>query len=307
VVILFKPIALFLFVTQFPPKVSHTISAKIFAKLIRSWFTLVNIWENLFMELTSNNIPAATGIYKITCQITSKSYIGQAHNIKTRIKQHLWSTFNQAKKDYNVPFHAAIRKYGIENFDLVILETCEAADLNSQERYWIKLFNTYIHSENSAGYNVTEGGKQSVRRPKLSPDLLNQVYDLLRENVLTYNEIASKFDITASAVKKINAGKVCYDSAFTYPLRDNSACRNKHLHRQKFGGCRYTGAAVEQRNINTGTLIKLYPSSLVAANALGDRNFNKHITNCCAGRRKTAYGYVWKFREISEQDWEALF
>lgn len=259
------------------------------------------------MELTSTSIPVVTGIYKVTCKINSKSYIGQARNVKERIKQHLWSSFNPAKKDFDVPFHAALRKYGIENFDLDILELCEAAELNDRECYWIKLFGTYVHAKNAAGYNVTEGGKQSVRRSKLTPDILSEVYLLIKENVLTYDEIAAKFELTASTIKKINAGKICYNSAFSYPLRDNTACVNKGLHKQKFGEYRYTGTAVEQYDIHTNELLNMYPTALAAARALGDSAFNKHIANCCAGRRKTAYGYVWKFIEIAEQDWKALF
>ena len=259
------------------------------------------------MELTSDNIPVATGIYKVTCKINSKSYVGQARNIKARIKQHLWSSFNPAKKDYDVPFHSAIRKYGIENFCIEVLEVCNEVDLNVRERHWVSRLNTYIHSENSAGYNVTEGGKQAVRRLKLVPDVLSQVYVLLAENVLTYDEIATKFELTSSAIKKINVGKICYNSAFVYPLRDNSKCLNKRLHKQKFGDYRYTGTAVEQYDINTGKLLGVYPTALAAARVLGDSTYNKHIANCCAGRHKTAYGYVWKFIEISEQDWKALF
>jgi hypothetical protein len=104
------------------------------------------------MLLTSADIPAVTGIYKITCKINSKSYVGQARNIKARIKQHLRSSISPAAKDYGVPFHAAIRKYGIENFDITVLEICEADELNAKERFWIKTLRTYIHFEDSVGY-----------------------------------------------------------------------------------------------------------------------------------------------------------
>ena len=255
------------------------------------------------MQLVSENIPAGTGIYKVTCKISSKSYIGQARNIKARIKQHLRSSINPTAKDYDVPFHAAIRKYGIENFDITILELCDESTLNDRERYWIKELGTYIHAEWSTGYNVTEGGKQSVRRLKLTPEVLTQVYSLIKENILTYAEIADKFELNPDTIKRISIGKICYNSAFIYPLRDNSRCVNK----QKFGGYLYTGTAVEQLDTNTGALLNLYPSALAAAMALGNNEYNKHIAHCCAGKRKTAYGYSWKFREISETDWRALF
>ncbi len=255
------------------------------------------------MQLISTDIPAITGIYKVICKATSKSYVGQARNIKARIKQHLHSTITPTAKDYDVPFHAAIRKYGIENFEIIILEACAQTELNAREQYWIKALGTYIHSVEAAGYNVTEGGKQSVRRLKLTPEVLTQVYKLLKENILTYSEIAAKFNLNPDTIKKINIGKMCYNQTIAYPLRNNSLC----LNRQKFGNYLYTGTAVEQLDRNTGTLINLYPSALAAAIALGNKEYNKHIANCCAGNRKNAYGYGWKFREISEADWKALF
>ena len=255
------------------------------------------------MTMVDKDIPAVTGIYKVTCNINLKSYVGQARNIKARIKQHLQSSVNPAAKDYEVPFHAAIRKYGVENFDVTVLEVCTCSELNDREQHWIKALGTYIHSDKSIGYNATEGGKQSVRMLKLTPDVLDQVYKLLNENVLTYNEIAAKFDLNPSTIRKINVGKICYNFNFTYPLRDNSLCENK----QKFGCYLYTGTAVEQLDIHTNTLLNLYPSALAASIALGDITYNKHIAHCCSGNRKTAYGYKWKFRDISEQDWKALF
>ena len=87
------------------------------------------------MTLLEQEIPTAAGIYKITCKATLKSYVGQSRNIKARIKQHLKSSLNPLAKDFAVPIHAAIRKYGIENFDLSILEFCEPAILNSREMY----------------------------------------------------------------------------------------------------------------------------------------------------------------------------
>lgn len=255
------------------------------------------------MQLVSNDLPVVTGIYKVTCKATLKSYIGQARNIKMRIKQHLRSSINDAAKDYGVPFHAAIRKYGIENFDIEVLELCDAAELNDKERYWIKMLGTYIHAEGSGGYNVTEGGRQSVRRIKLTPEVLTQIFSLLKENILTYKEIADKFALNADTVKRLNTGRMCYDPRLSYPLRNNSTCVNK----QKFGSYLYTGTAVEQLDRYTGNLLALYPSAFAAASALGNVEYNKHIAHCCSGKRKTAYGYKWKFRDISEAEWKSLF
>lgn len=137
------------------------------------------------------------------------------------------------------------------------------------------------------GYNVTEGGRQSVRKLKLTPDVLEQIYHLLKDNILTYNEIASKFGLTSSTLRQLNRGRICYNHNYTYPLRDNTQC----LHRQKLGNYHYTGTAIEQVDLYSGKVLMVFPSALAAALALGNREYNKHIANCCAGRRATAYGY----------------
>ena len=255
------------------------------------------------MQLTSLELPIATGIYKITCLTVSKSYIGQAHNIKLRIRQHLSSSINPNAKDYDVPIHAAIRKYGVENFDLEILELCDPAELNSRECYWIKTLRTYIHYQDTVGYNVTEGGKQSVRRLKLTPTILEQIYDLLIENKLSYKEIATKFNLNPGTIQQINSGRLCYNSLYTYPLRDSQL----NAHKKKFGNYNYTGTMVEQLDRDTGEVINQFPSAFAAAIALGNSTYNKHIAHCCAGQRKTAYGFRWQFKVISETDWKKLF
>lgn len=89
-------------------------------------------------------------IYKATCTISGKSYIGQTVNFENRKKQHIWAT-----DDY--VFHKAIRKYGKENFNWEILEECEVNQLDEKEIYWIAYYDTYNN-----GYNMTEGGDNAT-------------------------------------------------------------------------------------------------------------------------------------------------
>lgn len=147
------------------------------------------------------------------------------------------------------------------------------------------------------GYNVTEGGRQSVRKLKLTTEVLEQIYCLLKDNILTYDEIASKFGLTSSTLRKLNSGSMCYNPNYNYPLRDNTQC----IHKQKFGNYHYTGTAIEQVDLYSGKVLMVFPSALAAALALGNREYNKHIAHCCAGKRATAYGYIWRFCKISKE------
>lgn len=97
---------------------------------------LPKIFAKLNMKLNErsklNNI---TGIYQFINKTNNTSYIGQARNIAKRIYEHLRSTYDDSREDYNYPLHKAIRKYGEDNFELILLETCKIAELNDREEY----------------------------------------------------------------------------------------------------------------------------------------------------------------------------
>lgn len=243
-----------------------------------------------------------SGIYRIINLLNNKSYIGQAKNIKLRIKEHLRSTINDSRKDFNVPIHAAMRKYGIDNFKCYILEQCAANLLNEREQYWISYYHTYSLDPLCNGYNLTAGGKQSIRKIKLTADDVKTIWQLLRENELTYSEIASQFNVVKGTIIAINSGKVWHSVKIQYPIRNNSrTCKNNI-----FEDYKYNGTAVVQKT-KSGDIIKVFPSAAFAAKYLGNYDYNKHIFNCCKGKRKSAYGYIWELTTISKDEWKKLF
>lgn len=94
------------------------------------------------------------GIYKITNMINNKVYIGQAQDIKRRWKEHRFSS-----KQGSTVLYLAMRKYGIENFSFEIIEECSMEEMSEKEIFYIKQYNSYVHAENSNGYNMTLGGE----------------------------------------------------------------------------------------------------------------------------------------------------
>lgn len=90
-------------------------------------------------------------IYKITNKLNNKVYIGQTQKpFEDRIRQHV----QEAQRGGGYYIHAAIRKYGWENFTAeVIAETNNLDTLNELEIFYIQKYNS-----DQIGYNLAPGG-----------------------------------------------------------------------------------------------------------------------------------------------------
>lgn len=95
-------------------------------------------------------------IYGAENRINHKIYVGQTkRSIKERFREHM-------KAD--TLFGKAIRKYGLENFIVVILAVCNSkAELDEQEISWIKRLN--CKDSTGYGYNLTDGGEGTPGAP----------------------------------------------------------------------------------------------------------------------------------------------
>ena len=94
-------------------------------------------------------------VYKIEHKTDGKVYIGQTtRTLGERISEHL-------RKGHKYYIDNALKKDGIDAFEISILETCETADeLYEREKFWIKYFN----SKAPNGYNLTDGGEGTAGR-----------------------------------------------------------------------------------------------------------------------------------------------
>ena len=104
--------------------------------------------------------PKLAGIYKITCSVNGKVYIGKSINIDQRIKAHRYSG---RKKQQRGRFPNAIKKYGWDSFNVEILHTVEHFDASLHNEDLLILESEYIKQFNSIdpslGYNMCEFSK----------------------------------------------------------------------------------------------------------------------------------------------------
>lgn len=96
------------------------------------------------------------GIYYIKNTLNNNMYIGQSVNIKARFCAHRSSLKNN--KHYNEKLQEDFNKYGMDIFELGILEECESEFLDELEQYYIKKYNTV-----ESGYNNASGGLKGFK------------------------------------------------------------------------------------------------------------------------------------------------
>lgn len=117
-----------------------------------------------------NNAPNYAGIYCFRNTVNGKCYIGQAIKLKQRLRDH----WNNWKSDRYAHLHIykAFRKYGIENFELTILQTFSDAlnyktkiNLDILEKKYIEQYDSYNN-----GYNMTLGGDAGVLGFKMTDE-----------------------------------------------------------------------------------------------------------------------------------------
>ena len=92
-------------------------------------------------------------VYKITNRVNNKCYIGMTtRSIEERIKGHLSAARNGSK----FRFHCAIRKYGIDNFTIEVLETDD--NINNIRLREVELIAEHKTTMKQYGYNAKPGG-----------------------------------------------------------------------------------------------------------------------------------------------------
>ena len=92
------------------------------------------------------------GIYKITNTVTGDFYIGSSKNVKQRLACHkCQSTWNECP---NKQLYQDMQKYGLDKFELQILEEAEADKLKETEQQFIETLKPTYNNINANGLNV---------------------------------------------------------------------------------------------------------------------------------------------------------
>lgn len=183
-------------------------------------------------------------VYRITNNINNKVYYGKTNNIITRWTHHKNYAIG-GKEKYPKHFqaiHAAMNKYGINNFTFEIILTTK------DELFSLEFEVNLITAAKQIGncYNLTNGGegtsgfhhsnitkekmkfarnnnkrkpvtewsvesRNNLRKNKFSKlkelDII-KIANLINQNIYTYKEIAKMFNVSHSLITKIVGGKI---------------------------------------------------------------------------------------------------
>lgn len=229
-------------------------------------------------------------IYKLTCTITGKVYIGKTIDINRRMAQH-----SKITSKYSHHLANAIKKYGIDNFKEEIIFEVEAEDravlnttLSNAEKSYIEQYDSYRN-----GYNSTIGGEGTggfhwleSSKKKLS-ESLKKFFESAKGKAQIGHTISC---IKNREVSKETREKIGKGNKGKKMLEEAKIKIRKYQLANAFS--KYV--PVLQYNLNNNLLNRFNSITDAAKNINKDTS---HIVSCCKGRRKTAYGFIWKYEE----------
>lgn len=164
-------------------------------------------------RLDYNKFLKKIGIYCIKNIQNDKMYIGSTVNLYKRTCWHISALRRNVHHNYYL--QNSYNKYGVDNFELIILKECSKEDLRNLESYYIKFYNT-LSSEN--GYNLTivtkeklfqseESRKRQSEKMKGRKPIkaLNRIKEMIDEGNNPYlGRIISEESIRKSKITKAN-------------------------------------------------------------------------------------------------------
>lgn len=237
-------------------------------------------------------------IYKITNRINGKIYIGKTFNFIERWRQHVTG------RGCTKILSSAIKKYGITSFTFEVLVEIHSYDLDrleitlsSLEIFFIKKYDSFHF-----GYNSTKGG--DGQRGRI---ITKETRDKIRTKLLGYKhseETKLKMSISSMGHPYAEESKQkMRNTWYNRPLEERDSIKRMRLENlKKNNEQRVVNAGIGHRKkvlqfSKKGEFIREWNSAKEAGIFLTGKPCSS-ISGCCKGRLKTAFGFIWKYKEI---------
>lgn len=275
------------------------------------------------IEVNSKEKFSFSCIYLLTNLVNQKKYVGQAQNCYTRMRQYLRGN------DKHRLIGKALLKYGIDNFDLTLLETnLSLENLDQMEQYWMDYYQSYNldigynvckEAGTTRGYHHTESDKAKMSEIALKRFAEHPEYRLSGEKSPHYGKHPSKETrekMSASRMGNQNAkGKTWVMSEETKTKISNALKGKQNCLGRKLSEETKAKIAESNRNrvISEDSRKKMSEShkgkttkkvmcvetgkvfnSITDASIFIGRD-GSAISACCRGKQKTCGGYHWEY------------
>lgn len=205
-------------------------------------------------------------IYKITNLINNKVYIGETiRNIYTRWNEHKHEALKEGH-GFSYPLHSAMRKYGVENFSLELIEECKDDERFEREKYYIQ---KHMSFNKDCGYNIVLEGTGATLYS--TQDIIN-----LWNQGLGISQIASQLGCHRSVVSERLHG-IFSEEEIKKRTSEISSSRQ--------------GIPIYQYDLK-GNFIREWPSASECARVTG---YTQTALNAvCRQEQFSAYNFLWK-------------
>lgn len=236
-----------------------------------------NFCHVLALIITDMNI-----VYKHVCQENGKTYVGATCNDACSDPQKLmmkrWSVHvRNARHGSPYAFHAAIRKYGVNAFEHVVLEICSTAqEAFTREVHWISI---ECSTADAHGYNMTIGGDRVVLLPELRAQHRDATKAAMARPDVQLRHLTSQRHPATRRAKSDSARQAWSDPA----VRERHA-RARERQEPKF--------MIEQLERESLNIIATFKSCREASRATGAHR--GCIAACIDGKIRHAGGFMWR-------------
>lgn len=196
-----------------------------------------------------------------------------------RFKQHIRSAL---RNDDNCAIHAAMRKYGVENFYFEILEdNIDVADLGDKEKYYIKSLCSLVPN----GYNIHKGGNDTGAKPVYKVEIgtgeivceYPSISAAAAENGI---DLSGLCGVCNQREQQVSCGGFLWCFVDEY-CQSTMKLKRPHLLHQRIYQLRAYG----------NEIVCVYESVRDAADQTGIKQ--PCISQCLSGRYDTAGGFGW--------------
>lgn len=241
--------------------------------------------------------------------ITSPSgriYIGCSVDINVR-----WANYRSVSCKKQHRLHASFLKYGVKAHNFQIICECEESQLDYLEGYLIRFYDTY---NTRHGLNLKEGGsharlseetKEKIRKKHIGKKYATSTIELYRKrmkgNKINLGRIPSQE--TRDRMSKAHTGRTCFWKGKKL-TREHSNNISKSLAGKKRRKKTEKEILCMRNNSKDNKPVIQMDKNLFFINEyISIKDASRHcnirssgISRCCLLKRKTAGGFMWKFK-----------